>query len=326
MNFNIQPNDDDIKLQTKQFKRIFDVIALALLFNSIFASSIMQLFKLLLKWIALKCEINTQSIYYINCIDFIDIILYAASFLMPAYLISKYADIPKQDITFKIAFPPKKVAVFFSVQALLLISGIFSNIFLSVLEYSLGIRFISFSLQVPDDVIGCILVFISSVIVPAIVEEILFRKVILNALLPYGKTFSIITSAVLFAIMHCNPSQLIYPFCAGILFALIALSSKSVIPSMLLHALNNALSLSFVFINKYVSEDIYTSAVLTIQKCIIVIGLLCILFFFRKDTFKSTLYDGEKKRYIPIKNMFTLFLAAYVAYAVFLMLRWIYIV
>ncbi len=52
-------------------------------------------------------------------------------------------------------------------------------------------------------------------LVPAICEEILFRSTILSNLVPYGKGFAIIASAILFGLMHINPAQLFYATAAG---------------------------------------------------------------------------------------------------------------
>ena len=64
-----------------------------------------------------------------------------------------------------------------------------------------------------------ILLLITSVLIPAFVEELLFRGAVLSQLLPYGKTVAVLTSAVLFGLMHQNADQFLYTTLAGIVLA-----------------------------------------------------------------------------------------------------------
>lgn len=59
------------------------------------------------------------------------------------------------------------------------------------------------------------------VILAPILEEILFRKIICNKLLPLGEGYAILISAAIFGIGHGNFYQFAYAFMLGVLFALI---------------------------------------------------------------------------------------------------------
>lgn len=89
-----------------------------------------------------------------------------------------------------------------------------------------------------------VLDIISTAIVPAVSEELLFRGLILAALLPYGKKTAVFGSAIMFAIMHQNFAQTIYTFGMGIVLALIVIETKSIWGAMLLHFLNNLFSVA----------------------------------------------------------------------------------
>ena len=77
-------------------------------------------------------------------------------------------------------------------------------------------------------------------VIPPLVEETIFRAVIGGGLKKYGY-ISIIVTAALFSLYHMNPSKTIYQFVVGLLFSLIFLKSGSVIPSIVVHFLNNLL-------------------------------------------------------------------------------------
>jgi len=75
-----------------------------------------------------------------------------------------------------------------------------------------------------------------------IMEEIFFRKFVLQRLLPYGVTFAIIASSIMFAIPHAfsiGVPQMFYTFILGCVWAYMANKSGSLKPSIFLHALSN---------------------------------------------------------------------------------------
>lgn len=86
-----------------------------------------------------------------------------------------------------------------------------------------------------------ILTIMYLVVVAPIAEEIVFRGIILKALSPFGKKNAIILSALLFALMHKNIPQAVGAFTIGILFAVIDIKANSIVPSIIMHTLNNIL-------------------------------------------------------------------------------------
>lgn len=76
-----------------------------------------------------------------------------------------------------------------------------------------------------------------------VLEEILFRGAITQALLQqYHPTKAILISALLFGVFHLNPAQILPAFLTGILLAWTYCQTGSLIPCILMHILNNSLS------------------------------------------------------------------------------------
>lgn len=92
-------------------------------------------------------------------------------------------------------------------------------------------------------------------VMPAICEELIFRGVILNGLAKYGKTKAIIGSALLFALIHANIEQTIYPIVFGIVLAMMVYKTKSILPGMVAHFVNNA---SVIVINYLYNINVLT--------------------------------------------------------------------
>lgn len=84
-------------------------------------------------------------------------------------------------------------------------------------------------------------------LLPAILEEMLFRYLPMRLYgLNSGATM-ILVSSLFFALVHRDFFVIPYAFLAGALFMIIDIISKSVWPSVILHALNNALSVIWIF-------------------------------------------------------------------------------
>lgn len=72
-----------------------------------------------------------------------------------------------------------------------------------------------------------------------IFEELLFRRIIMDRILPYGELNACIFSALTFALFHGNFFQFFYAFGLGLLFAYIYAKTRNVLYTMLLHAIIN---------------------------------------------------------------------------------------
>ncbi len=85
--------------------------------------------------------------------------------------------------------------------------------------------------------------FLASVIAAPILEELLFRGIILEGFLKnYSPRKAIIWSSVIFGIAHLNPWQAIGAILIGIFISWIYVKTKSLIPGIMIHFTNNFLA------------------------------------------------------------------------------------
>ena len=93
------------------------------------------------------------------------------------------------------------------------------------------------------DVGGTVLVFVAVVLLPGICEEAFFRGVVLAGFAGRWGTWSgILTSSLLFALLHFNPWQFVPLFLVGALLGYLVLATHSLYPAILAHSANNLLS------------------------------------------------------------------------------------
>ena len=112
--------------------------------------------------------------------------------------------------------------------------------------------------------------FIFVCIVAPVFEELMFRKILLNKLLPYGKKLSVIVSAFAFGLFHGNLNQILYAFVLGLIFAKLTISSGTIKYAIILHIVINSLG-SVIFPALLLNGNTITAAVA------VFIVLLCII-------------------------------------------------
>ena len=79
-------------------------------------------------------------------------------------------------------------------------------------------------------------------LLPAVVEEFIFRGLILNGYKRRNPLMAILLSSFLFGIMHMNLNQFSYAFVIGLIFGLLAYATGSLLPSILGHFIINGSS------------------------------------------------------------------------------------
>lgn len=98
-------------------------------------------------------------------------------------------------------------------------------------------------------------VLVLTPLVPAIVEELMFRGIILRGLMQYGKTTAIVLSSLMFALAHRNAQQFIYQFLLALAIGVLVVETKNMFLGMLAHFINNLFaSVSMISLYAYAGE------------------------------------------------------------------------
>lgn len=275
--------------------------------------------------------LSKNSALFSNVQSICSIILYCVSFLLPAFFISKSVfgesdlnDVCENEsvaISLKAVYPDKFVLVVISALGCVSGASYITVTFAKLLE-KVGIGFIAYTPAVPDDVFGIILLFVSSVLIPSFVEEILFRKAILGSLMKYGKWTAVIISSTAFSLMHRNPMQFIFTFIGGIFMGVLTVKCNSVIPAMILHFSNNALSFAYMLIGRFAGEKVYSYTVPTFELALNVAGAFCLVILILKKYFKL---DGKQNDlgFSPVLNTVRLLPCFYVLFCLYLSTYWV---
>ncbi len=216
-------------------------------------------------------------------------IFYYLSFIVPIpfmFLLKSEMGLTLEMPTVK---PGKKIFALTAWFAVPTVSLVFLVAFLSSLLTTLmGAK--QNLVDLPDNVF--LAIFLHALL-PAVLEEGLFRFIPISLLGRYSKKYTVFISAALFALMHFDLTALPYAFVAGLVFAYIDIVSGSIIPSLILHFLNNMLS---VFYTRSGGSALFFGIIIALG----VVSSISLLLF-GKHCFVSLKSDKcEQKLSIPI--------------------------
>ncbi len=135
------------------------------------------------------------------------------------------------------------------------------------------IEFSQYDADIPQSIGEFFLYVFQIAIIPAIVEEVAIRGIIMPPLRKYGDRFAIVMSAVIFALMHSNITQIPFAFVAGLALGYFSIATGSVWTAVAIHAANNFIAVLSVI----AAENAFGSfafSVLTVA--ITIVGIYCI--------------------------------------------------
>jgi membrane protease YdiL (CAAX protease family) len=216
-----------------------------------------------------------KSEWYLYC----SFLITPRAFALSAVLLLKWSKTP-----LKTELQAQKCHPKYFIVAIVLQIGLLGLSELNVLflEFLGNFGYVETPIELPSmDGFGFFGVLLVVAILPAILEETIFRGVLFSGMRSFGKVGAVLLCGGLFALYHQNPAQTLYQFCCGAAFALIALKSGSIFPTILAHFLNNAaiLLLAKLGVESFSSG---TTLALLIISALSLVGTIVYLCFFDK--------------------------------------------
>jgi membrane protease YdiL (CAAX protease family) len=154
--------------------------------------------------------------------------------------------------------------------------GVFFNIGLQTLCKYYNIKITAPNFSLGDNAAQNTVLLLYVCLVGPILEEILFRGLVLQSLRPWGDKLAIIVSGVLFGLMHMNLLQGIPVAVLGIFFAYVTVKSGSIIPTVILHILYNTIPMIFEVCGVETNEALQTGY-LIFYGVMILVGVILIV-------------------------------------------------
>lgn len=134
-------------------------------------------------------------------------------------------------------------------------------------------------------------------VVPAVVEEFVFRGVILGAYSKVDVKAGIVISSLFFALLHFSFGSVMYGFFFGLLFAVIRLSTGNLVYTIIMHCLFNTVNV----LMSYMRLDEIPAVVVFIVFAVALFGFITlVMYFFSRNTIDTHMSRSEGK-YKPWK-------------------------
>lgn len=144
----------------------------------------------------------------------------------------------------------------------------------------------------PQGFFGFMLTLLATAVVPPLVEEFACRGLILGSLRKFGDGFAIITSSIVFGIMHANFQQIPFAFLVGLVLAYITVKSNTLWIAVAVHAFNNFISVFIEYALKGVTQD-FQNLFYAVFLCVsLLLGIFAVYLLKNRDD--AYILAGEK--------------------------------
>ena len=112
------------------------------------------------------------------------------------------------------------------------------------------------------------------VIIGPVVEEIIFRKLMIDRTIGFGEKTAVIFSAFMFGLFHGNLTQFLFAFSVGIFLGYVYCKTGKVILTMILHILTNSLGSVIMLVSSASLSSSSMSKVLILLVAVLFAGMV----------------------------------------------------
>jgi hypothetical protein len=134
-------------------------------------------------------------------------------------------------------------------------------------------------------------------IVGPVCEEMVFRGAMLHSMLKRGMApwSAILTSSMIFGLIHANPAQIPYAFLLGLVLTYLAYKTRSIIPSVILHVINNSFAVVMRIVygqnESVVLKDVFGDMFYYVLTLFIVVAIGLLYVFRVMEKWKNDIYS-----------------------------------
>lgn len=157
---------------------------------------------------------------------------------------------------------------------------------------NMDIEFTSPEIPMAEGVSGVILTFFRVAVTAGVVEELCFRGYVMGNLRFFGDGFAIAAASVVFAVLHGNMVQSPFALMAGFALGYLSVKTGTIWTGIIIHVLNNSLSLVLYYIGDSMSEDELILLYAFVLYGLILLGAVCFAYFSYRTRGKA-LFKGE---------------------------------
>ncbi len=188
------------------------------------------------------------------------------------------------------------------ITPILMLTTVVINLISQFFQSAAGVEFSSSLDDIPSsaNIADVLISMIVIAVIPAIIEEVCVRGIVLQPLRRYGDKFAILMSSIIFSLLHGNMEQIPYTLTAGLLLGYVAVATGSLWPGIIIHFINNLIAAVISGVLDLYGTTPSTIVAIAIYGSIFVIGIIGAIKYMKlnyKVVFHkgvNTLKTGEK--------------------------------
>lgn len=188
-------------------------------------------------------------------------------------------------IPFHTPQPRKKLTLIILAGWAVCIGGNYIATLASLLFDTAGVELFTPENTVSATSLDVVMNFVCAAFMAPLVEEFVFRGVIMQPLRRYGDAFAVFATAAVFALAHGNPVNIVFAFVAGVSIGFAVVYTRSLWVGIIIHALNNFTSVLVTEVERF-SPDTVNFAYTAFCTALTVAGIVCIVIYGRSYGFR----------------------------------------
>ena len=220
-------------------------------------------------------------------------ILSVLMFILPFFIILSGCSV-KFDEVVSLSLPDKKSFLPTVLLGLAFcgFANLATNILMSLFS-GFGFEIPDYSVKTPNGLLGVIVTIVGTAIIPPLTEEFALRGIVMGTLRKYGDKFAIVTSAILFGLMHGNLRQIPFAFVVGLILGYAVIKTGSLWTGIVIHFINNLCASVLSILGEYLPENISTIMNLSFFALCILCGFISVLFKQKEIQNRDTFSENE---------------------------------
>ena len=117
-------------------------------------------------------------------------------------------------------------------------------------------------------------------LIPAVVEEFVFRGVILGIYSKVDVKAGILISSLFFALLHFSMGSVLYGFLFGVIFAIVRLGTDNILYTMIMHCVFNGVN---VLLSYVIMESVPVVVFIVISIILFILFVVMLIYLFKKN-------------------------------------------
>lgn len=233
--------------------------------------------------------------YNLVCIIqiFYSVLCVLLPFLIVSFFIRKIQHRERDDRLAPFGAPPNRgwfIASLGIGYGALILANFVTSIFTQIIEGQ-GFVIDSYEMESPTTLSGYIWLVLADAVVPAIVEELAMRGIVMQSLRKYGDAFAIGFSSLLFAVLHGNMSQAPFALMLGAAIGYLVVKTGTLWTGITIHLINNTYAVVMFIVREETSITVAATCSAVLSALGLCLGFISIAYLLLRRKGRDTEYQ-----------------------------------